>query len=208
MAEFAASIIGIVSAGTKVAMVLSQLAADVGSAGHEARMIGGEIRSFCSVLKTLGETIETIEKSPRYAHCSELISDMTNDSLQMFMEILNAVDKLKKMTTGREGKDGNFGLVERVQWAVFKKPKLLVLRAGIEAYKTNLTLMLSTLSTAERATRPTYGPAAFIRAYGPLTLQQILVQRCRRPYSRQTGPIVARKPRIRSRSNLDRARTS
>ncbi|KAG9204843.1 hypothetical protein G6514_010077 [Epicoccum nigrum] len=82
-----------------------------------------------------------------------MIKDMTEDSLQMFTEILNAVDKLKKMTQGREGKDGNFGLVERVQWAVLKKPKLLVLRAAIEAYKTNLTLMLSTLSTAEKATR-------------------------------------------------------
>lgn len=153
MAEFAASIIGIVSAGTKVALVLSQLSADMGSAGHEARMIGGEIRSFCSVLKTLGETIEQIERSPRYVHCSELIKDMTNDSLHMFTEILDAVDKLKKMTIGREGKDGNFGLVERVQLAVFKKPKLQVLRAAIEAYKTNLTLMLGTLSTAERATR-------------------------------------------------------
>jgi hypothetical protein len=153
MAEFAASIIGIVSAGTKVALILSQLSADVGSAGHEARMIGGEIRSFCSVLKTLGETIEQIETSPRYAHCSEMIKDMTEDSLQMFTEILNAVDKLKKMTQGRDGKDGNFNLVERVQWAVLKKPKLLVLRAAIEAYKTNLTLMLSTLSTAEKATR-------------------------------------------------------
>jgi hypothetical protein len=36
MAELAGSIIGIVSAGTKVALVLSQLAADVGSAGQEA----------------------------------------------------------------------------------------------------------------------------------------------------------------------------
>lgn len=82
-----------------------------------------------------------------------MIKDMTEDSLQMFTEILNAVDKLKKMTQGRDGKDGNFNLVERVQWAVLKKPKLLVLRAAIEAYKTNLTLMLSTLSTAEKATR-------------------------------------------------------
>ncbi|KAF3041586.1 hypothetical protein E8E12_008971 [Didymella heteroderae] len=114
MAEFTVSIIGIVSVGTKVALVLSQLAADVGSAGLEARMIGGEIRSFCSVLKTLGETIETIEKSPRYAYCSELISDMTHDSLHMFTEILNAVDKLRKMISGREAKDGNFRLAERV----------------------------------------------------------------------------------------------
>lgn len=119
-------------------------------------MVGGEIRSFCSVLKTLGETIEIIERSPRYAHCSELISDMTDDSLQMFTEILNAVDKLREMTSGREGKVGKFGLVERLQCAVFKKPKLLVLRVAIEAYKTNLTLMLSTLSTVERTARPMY----------------------------------------------------
>lgn len=84
MAEFAASIIGIVSAGTKVALVLSQLSAEIGSAGHEARMIGGQIRSFCSVLKTLGEAIKHMEKSPHYSHCSELIKDMTDDSLQMF----------------------------------------------------------------------------------------------------------------------------
>ena len=156
MAEFARNIIGIVSAGTKVALVLSQLAADVGLAGHEARMIGGEIRSLCSVLRALGDAIETLERSPRYAHCSELISDMADDSLQMFTEVLDAVDKMRKMTSGREGRDGNFGLVERLQWAVFKKPKLLVLRAAIEAYKTNLTLMLSTLSTVERTARPMY----------------------------------------------------
>ena len=156
MAEFARNIIGIVSAGTKVALVLSQLAADVGLAGHEARMIGGEIRSLCSVLRTLGDAIETLERSPRYAHCSELISDMADDSLQMFTEVIDAVDKMRKMTSGREGRDGNFGLVERLQWAVFKKPKLLVLRAAIEAYKTNLTLMLSTLSTVERTARPMY----------------------------------------------------
>lgn len=58
------------------------------------------------------------------------------------------------MTAGRAGKDGNFGIVERVQWAVLRKPKLLVLRAAIEAYKTNLTLMLSTLQRdAETVTK-------------------------------------------------------
>jgi hypothetical protein len=119
-------------------------------------MIGGEIRSFCSVLRTLDETIETIEKSPRYAPYSELISDMTDDSLQMFTEIFNAVDKLGKMRSRREGRDGNFGLDERLQWAVFKKPKLLVLWAAMEAYETDLTLMLSTLSTVERTARPMY----------------------------------------------------
>jgi hypothetical protein len=153
MAELAGSIIGIVSAGTKVALVLSQLAADVGSASQEARMIGSEIRSFCIVLKTLGETLRTIEASQYYDHCSEMIRDMTDASLEMFTEILNAAQSLKSMTTGKDGKDGSFGFVGRVQWAVFKKPKLLILRAAIEAYKSNLVLMLNTLSTAEKVTR-------------------------------------------------------
>ncbi|KAF9701932.1 hypothetical protein EKO04_000159 [Ascochyta lentis] len=153
MAELVASIIGIVSAGTKVALVLSQLAADIGSAGHEARMMGGEIRSFCAVLKTLGETMEKIDKSPYYAHCSEMIKDMTAASLEMFTEILNATESLKSLTAGRDGKDGNFGIVTRVQWTVFKKPKLLILRAAIEAYKSNLSLMLGTISTAEKVAR-------------------------------------------------------
>lgn len=144
------------SAGTKVAFVLSQLATDIGSAGHEARMIGGEIRSFCAVLKTLGETMEKIDASPYYAHCSDMVNDMTTASLEMFTEILNATESLKSLTTGRDGKDGNFGLVTRVQWAVFKKPKLLILRAAIEAYKSNLSLMLGTINTAEKVTRRMY----------------------------------------------------
>jgi hypothetical protein len=72
MAELAASIIGIVSAGTKVTLVLSQLSADVGSAAKEARMIASEIRSFCAVVKTLGETLEKVQNSQYYAHCNEV----------------------------------------------------------------------------------------------------------------------------------------
>ena len=40
---------------------------------------------------------------------------MTAVSMQMFTEILDAVNGLKKLTTERNGKDGHFGFVERVQ---------------------------------------------------------------------------------------------
>lgn len=86
MAELAASIIGIVSAGTKVTLVLSQLSVDVGSAGKEARMIGNEIRSFCAVVKTLGETLEKVQSSQYYAHCAEMTKDMTDASLEIRFE--------------------------------------------------------------------------------------------------------------------------
>jgi hypothetical protein len=39
---------------------------------------------------------------------------------------------------------------------MFKKPKCLVLPAATEAYRTNLALMFSTLSTVEKTARPTY----------------------------------------------------
>jgi hypothetical protein len=153
MAELAGSIIGIISAGTKVAYILSQLASDVGSAGREARMISGEVRSFCAVLKTLGETLEKIETSQYYSHCSEMVRDMTIASLDMFIEILDAVESLRSMTSGKDGKDGKFGFGRRIQWVVLQKPKILMLRAAMESYKSNLALMLGTLSTAEKVTR-------------------------------------------------------
>ena len=156
MAEFAGSIIGIVSAGAKVTLVLSQLATDVGSAGKEARMIGSEIRSFCAVIKTLGDTLGKIQASQYYKHCADLIEPMTETSMEMFTEILDASDSLKGIARGKDGKDGKFGLLSRVQWAIFQKPKIMVLRAAIEAYKSNLALMLATLSTAEKVARLSY----------------------------------------------------
>ena len=53
MTELIASIVDIVSAGTKVASVLSQLAQELGSAGKEASTIAKEVRWTCSTLTTL-----------------------------------------------------------------------------------------------------------------------------------------------------------
>jgi len=163
MAEFAASIIGIVSAGAKVTLLLSQIAADVGSAGKEARMVGSEIRSFCAVIKTLGDALGKIQASQYYKHCAELIEPMTETSMEMFTEILDASESLKVMAKGKDGKDSKFGFVGRVQWAIFQKPKIMVLRAAIEAYKSNLALMLATLNTAEKVARLSYVPTISVK---------------------------------------------
>jgi len=173
MAELAASIIGIVSAGTKVTLVLSQIAADVGSAGKEVRMIGSEIRSFCSVVKTLGEALEKVQKSSYYAHCTEMIKDMTDASLEMFTEILDAVETMQTMIKGKEGKDGKFRFVSRVQWAVFQKPKIGLLRAAMEAYKSNLSLMLGTLDTVEKVGRRVFVFSSPLYVNDPLRASQV-----------------------------------
>jgi hypothetical protein len=75
---------------------------------------------------------------------------MTVASLEMFSEILDASESVRTMA---RGKDGKFGFVSRVQWAVFQKPKIALLRAALEAYKSNLALMLGTLDTTEKVTR-------------------------------------------------------
>jgi hypothetical protein len=153
MAELAGSIIGIVSAGTKVALVLSQLASDIGSAGQEARMISSEIRTFCTILNTLKDTMDKINNSHYYAHCADMVRDMTTASVEMFTEVLNAAETLRSMTRGRDGIDGKFKFVSKVHWVVLQKPKIVVLRAAIEAYKSNIALMLGTINTVEKVAR-------------------------------------------------------
>ena len=84
LAGFVASIIGIVGAGTKVALVLSQLASAMGSAGKETRAIASEIRGLCAVLKTLHATLDRVKTSPYFTHCLEVTDDMTTAGLEMY----------------------------------------------------------------------------------------------------------------------------
>jgi hypothetical protein len=155
MAELAASLIGIISAGTKVALVLSQLASDIGSAGQEARMISSEIRTFCTILSTLKDTMEKIEGSDYFAHCFDMMRGMTDASAEMFTEVLDAAETLRGMTIGKDGRDGKFNFLGKLQWVIFQKPKILVLRAAMEAYKSNIALMLGTINTVEKVARRT-----------------------------------------------------
>jgi hypothetical protein len=147
MAALAAGIVGVVSAGTKVAIVLSQYGHKVGSAGIEARMIASEIRGSCTVLTTLHLTLKHVQTSSYYSHCADLISDMTDASLEMYTEIMEVVGGLSAMTN-----DGKMNLRKRLQWT-FQKPKIVMLRTALEAYRSNLALMLGTLDMAEKASR-------------------------------------------------------
>ncbi|KAM5355116.1 hypothetical protein ACJ41O_001762 [Fusarium nematophilum] len=145
MAEFAASLIGIIAAGTKVAMVLSTTAGDVGSAGKEAQVMAREIRSFCTILRNVTQTIEIVENTDQMSHCSDLVSEMTAVSREMFSEILELVDCMQKSSSWGASR---VNLAARVKW-VINKPKLVFLRTAIEAYKADLCLLLGSLQFAQ-----------------------------------------------------------
>jgi hypothetical protein len=151
MAEFAAALIGIISAGTKVAMVLSTTASNVGSAGKEAQVMAREIRSFCTILRNISQTIEIAKDSDQVTHCSELISEMTIVSQEMFNEILTLVDSMQKESwaAGPSVAAGpRLNLARRIKWAI-NKPRLTFLRTAIEAYKADLCLLLGSMHVVQ-----------------------------------------------------------
>lgn len=151
MNDLLARVIGLNSTGAKLALLLSQLASDMGSAGTEARTVASEIRCLCTVLKALREMVERVQSSPYYSHCGEVVNDMTDASLEMYSDILKATTEVESMTKSHQ--DGKAKLMIWFQWAVFHNPKIRLLRASIEAYKSQLSLMLQTLHTVEKLSR-------------------------------------------------------
>ncbi|KAK5659899.1 hypothetical protein OQA88_13363 [Cercophora sp. LCS_1] len=175
MAELAASIIGIISAGSKVALILSTVASDVGSAGKEAQVVAREVRSFCAVLRGITKTVDdVIGNAEQMEHCRDVISEMTDVSREMFIEILNLTEDLQKAAWGSRAADatGNdasprLNLARRIKWA-FSKPKLTFLRSAIEAYKADLNLVLGTIQVAQGlASKSSAGVSS------PVTSQQL-----------------------------------
>ena len=145
MAELAASLIGIIEAGTKVAFLLSTLASNIGSAGKEAQVVAREIRSFCSIMRSLSQAVDQIKDGEYSSRCSELISEMTAVSQQMFTEILDLVENLRSVSDFSKTK---LNLAGRMKW-VLNKPKIAFLRTALETYKADLSLMLGSIHVAQ-----------------------------------------------------------
>jgi hypothetical protein len=116
-------------------------------------MISSEIRTFCTILSTLKETMDKIQGSIYYAHCFDMMRGMTDASAEMFTEILDAAQTLRGMASNKDRRDGKFTFISKVQWTIFQKPKILVLRAAIEAYKSNIAFMLGTINVVEKVAR-------------------------------------------------------
>lgn len=153
MAELVASLLGIIGAGTKVAMVLSQVAMEIGSAGKEPLIMAREIRSFCTIVRVLSQTMEGVHSEMtwnNYSDCSESISDMMVVSKEMFTEILGLIDSIQKSSFGGATLPSNakFNLVSRIRW-VMNKPKFIFLRSALEAYKSNLSLLIGSIQLSQ-----------------------------------------------------------
>ncbi|KAH7160490.1 hypothetical protein B0J13DRAFT_541197 [Dactylonectria estremocensis] len=153
MAELAASLIGIIAAGTRVALVLSTTASDIGSAGKEAQVMAREIRSFCTILRNITQTIDVVKDTNQVSHCADLVSEMTAVSQDMFTEILDLVEYLQKPSWSSQA-GSRMKLAARIKW-VINKPKITFLRTAIEAYKADFCLLLGSMQFAQSLEAPT-----------------------------------------------------
>jgi len=153
MAEIAiaASIIAVAGAGAKMSSILHQLASDIGSAGKDARMIGNEVSSFCSIMNVLGTTLARAETAKYSTRCADNTRTLHENYLDIFDEITKFVESLRSQLPG--------ACAKRSKWrsrakCVFRKPRILYLRACLDSYKHNLNLALNTLELVHKvATR-------------------------------------------------------
>lgn len=100
--DLAASVIGIISAGTKVSLVLLQLASDVESASSEARMISTEIKAFVVVIDALVEHLQSIQHFDQYEEDGK-VKEMIDACLGMFTDLQNAVEEVLVMVRRKDG---------------------------------------------------------------------------------------------------------
>ncbi|KAG4433607.1 hypothetical protein IFR05_010910 [Cadophora sp. M221] len=140
MAEFAASVLSIISVGTKVTLVLFQVAADLGSAGEDVRWLGTEISVFCAVLNDLNTILERAKKSGFSLDSLKSVGAIVDHCKEILERIQMVVDKL----TGEVRPDGESKVtyVARAKW-IFAKSKVECLRTKLESSKLTLSVMMT-----------------------------------------------------------------
>ncbi|OQO05737.1 hypothetical protein B0A48_09831 [Cryoendolithus antarcticus] len=150
MAELgvAASIIALVGTGTKLSIAIFDFAATVGGAGKELQHVATEISGLCSVLQHLRALLTHAHFKPSPTAVAS-VQKITNHCESTFSEIDAVVTGLRGNITDSHFPATTPDFANRVKWT-FKKSKVTMLRSSLEACKSTLSLMLSTLLLAQR----------------------------------------------------------
>ncbi|KAK6439600.1 hypothetical protein LTR95_004190 [Oleoguttula sp. CCFEE 5521] len=150
MAELgvAASIIALVGTGTKLSIAIFDFAATVGGAGKELQHVATEISGLCSVLQHLRALLTHAHFKPSQSAVAS-VQKITDHCESTFSEIDAVVAGLGGHITDSHFPATTPDFANRVKWT-FKRSKVTMLRSSLEACKSTLSLMLSTLLLAQR----------------------------------------------------------
>ena len=152
-----ASIIGVAGAGARISITLFKMANTLGSAGHEVRFVAADTNALSLVLTNLSRTLKqkrvAAEEGEENATaililCRSIIADS---------ELL--YQKLEPLVSGSTNAVNETLL--KVRW-LFEKTKFAAHRQSLEALKSTLGLLISTIMLSASTGRGTSNPAQYI----------------------------------------------
>ena len=146
MAELAlvASVLQVADVGFRLSVTLYTFGQTVASADDSIVFISKDISHTCSILKTLGQSLEKDREAQLHSpDVTNSVEAIVKECLEIFHEMDTALSK--KIT--RMGLDGSSNRVaaaalERLKWP-FLKPKMMLLWGNLGKMKSSLQLMLS-----------------------------------------------------------------
>lgn len=145
MAELAllASVLQVADVGIRLSVTLYTFGQTVASADDSILFISKDISHTCSILKTLGQSLEKDREAHLY---SQSATNSAEAIVRECLEIFDEMDKALSKKIKRMGLDGSSSRVaaaalERLKWP-FLKPKMMLLWSNLGKLKSSLQLLL------------------------------------------------------------------
>lgn len=139
-----AAVVQVADVGIRVSLKLYTFGQTVASADESIVFISKDISHTCSILKTLGHSLEKDREEHLYSHDAIGTADtIVKECLDIFQEMDGAL--LKRITRmGLDGSSSRAAVValERLRWP-FLKPKMMLLWSHLDKLKSSLHLMLN-----------------------------------------------------------------
>lgn len=139
-----AAVVQVADVGIRLSVKIYTFGQMVASADESIVFISRDISHTCSILKSLGQSLEKDREAHLYSHNAITTADtIVKECLEIFHEMDGAL--LKKITRiGLDGTSGRIAVValEKLKWP-FSRPKIMTLWSNLGKLKSSLHLMLN-----------------------------------------------------------------
>jgi hypothetical protein len=138
-----ASIIGVAGAGAKVSITLFQIASAIGSAANEVRFVAADTNALSLVLTNLSKTLrEKRAAAQEGEQIAGAVLLMCRTVIDDSNELISHLDPLVQRTASTPN-----DVLLRITW-LFQRSKFATHRQSLEALKSTLCLLITTMSFA------------------------------------------------------------
>ena len=139
-----AAVVQVADVGCRLSVKLYTFGHVIASADDSIVFISKDISHTCSILKTLGDSLEKDRKTKLYSQSAVKTAEtIVKECLEIFHDMDGTL--LKKINRiGLDGSSSRVAVValERLKWP-FLKPKIVLLWSNLDRLKSSLQLLLS-----------------------------------------------------------------